>query len=109
MKATGNRILIKPDAVEEVSKGGIVIAQNKRIVEASQMYGTVLDIGPACWEDYGRDEEGNIIPWCKVGDRIAWSQYAQRELQDPQDDEEKIYVVINDADVVSIIEEMKDE
>ena len=59
----GYRVLIKPDKVEEVTQGGIIIAKETRDKEQHGTdMGEVLAIGEQCWTDVGNKE-----PWCKAG------------------------------------------
>ena len=90
MKVKGYRLLVKDDPVEEVSEGGIALMFDKEKAKHAQMYGTVVDIGSECWKD--SDE-----PWCKVGDRIAWSRFAQKFIED---DKGEVFVILNDEDVL---------
>jgi co-chaperonin GroES (HSP10) len=49
MKVKGYRILVKPDDIKTTSDGGIVLVLDERMEQASQQFGTVIDIGPTCW------------------------------------------------------------
>lgn len=62
---------------------------------ASMDKGTVLDIGPTAFKDYGID-----CP-VKVGDFICYAKFGGKDVNDPADD--KTFVVINDEDVVCIL------
>lgn len=93
IEALGNRVLIKPDDIEEVTAGGIVIAQTSTYVrdeKAATTTGTVIDYGPAAWLDPIMGGE----PWVKRGDRVVYARYAGKFVTDPDNDEE--FVVIND-------------
>ena len=94
----GRRLLVLADEVEEVSEGGIFLGVNKKAERAGQNMGTVVSIGPLCWIDFE-----DSTPWCKVGDRIYFSRYAGRFLQDPHTELE--YMVMNDEDVLAVVEE----
>jgi len=93
----GRRLLIKADAVEKVSEGGIILNVNEKMERAGQNIGTVVSIGHLCWADF---EDGQ--PWCKVGDRVYFSRYAGRFLADPYTKEE--YMIMNDEDVLATVE-----
>lgn len=103
IKAIGFRVHVKPDPVEEVSKGGIVLAKNKKREQAEMSKGTVVEIGPLAWKNtlYGFGTEG-WEPWCKVGDRVFYSKYAGKLLID-QEDENNAIMVLNDDDVHCVI------
>jgi len=103
----GPRVLIKVDKVEEVSEGGIILAQdlvNKE--QNAQIKGVVVEIGPDCWMDtplariemaMGKDPTA----WCKVGDRVQIGKYAGNRLIGKDEQE---YRVVNDLDIVGIEE-----
>ena len=102
LKALGYRILIKPDQVEtshEV-KGTdikIAIAIDEKLYKATMSVGEVIDIGPLAWIDYNK----NAIlkkPWVEVGDRILYSRYGGKLIQDPETKEE--FVIFDDGDVL---------
>jgi len=93
LEALGNRVIIKPDSIEEVTAGGIVIAQTEtylRQEKAATSTGTVVDFGEAAWLDPIMGGK----PWVDVGDRVVYARYAGKFVVDPDDDVE--YVVIND-------------
>ena len=93
LEALGNRVIIKPDSIEEVTSGGIVIAQTStylREEKAATSTGIVVDYGPAAWLDPIMGGE----PWVEKGDKVVFARYAGKYVTDPDDDQE--YVVIND-------------
>jgi co-chaperonin GroES (HSP10) len=93
LEALGNRVIIKPDSIEEVTSGGIVIAQTQtylREEKAATSTGTIIGFGEAAWLDPIMGGE----PWVNVGDRVVYARYAGKFVTDPDDDME--YVVIND-------------
>ncbi len=99
IKVLGRRVLVLPDEVEEFSEGGIFIASlNRKEERAAQITGTVVSIGHLCWKGF-EDE----TPWCKVGDKVHFSRYAGRYIDDPET--EIRYMVMNDEDIIALIEE----
>lgn len=106
IEALGNRIIIKPDPIEEVSEGGIVIAATENYVrseKAATSTGTVADIGPAAWLDPILGGE----PWVNIGDRVVFAKYAGKFVEDPETKEE--YVVINDDAIQARVIERKED
>jgi co-chaperonin GroES (HSP10) len=97
-KVCGRRLLIQKDKVdfERKSKGGIYIepAIDSYLKNLASSTGTVLQIGPEAWNDY---EE----PFCQVGDRVAFAQYAGA-LVDSKNPDSLVY--INDIDVIATLE-----
>ncbi len=114
----GNRVLIKPDAIEEKTKGGIIIPEKERERhEASASYGYVVAVGPDCfthtvsitertkqgvWELVERTTVGYAGAWAKPGDRIAFTPYVARDSVG-QDGEK--YALINDEDILARVTE----
>ena len=47
----GHRVLIKPDPVETMSKGGILLSLDARREKSETSSGTVIDYGPSAWLD----------------------------------------------------------
>ena len=91
-----HHILIDSDKKETVSPGGIVIPD--QILEKERKaveYGTVLQVGPTAYTDYGRDP--SII---KVGDKVSFNRYSGKEITDL---DEKKYLIVNDSDVLCIL------
>lgn len=107
LKPAGHRVLVKPDPIEETDdtmakakEMGLEIikdAQTKRAEEASQVVGTIVSIGNTAWVGFDDGE-----PWAHVGNRVLYSKYGGRFVQDPDTDEE--FVVLNDEDIICIVE-----
>ncbi len=114
----GNRVLIKPDSIEEYSGGGIYIPERERERhEASASYAYVVAIGPDCfthtvtttdrlidgaWKPVERSTVGYAGSWAKPGDRIAFTPYVARDSVG-QDGEK--YALINDEDILANVTE----
>lgn len=97
-RATGHRLLLSPDVVEEVSAGGIVLP--KKAVKAEQdmaVIATVVEIGYDAWSDKSTD-------YCDVGDRVLIGQYVGKFHESPVDG--KLYRFVNDLDIISPIEKV---
>lgn len=92
-----HRVLVKPDPVEEVTKGGIIIAD---VTKDKQKYAgtkaTLIAAGCNAFSDWG---EGAQKP--KPGDRVHYAQYTGAWIKG-EDGED--YVVLNDEDLTSIVE-----
>ena len=98
IKPAGYRVIVKPDLVEEVTESGLFVAwENKDREQAGAFYGTLVAIGPSAWKAY---DDGT--PWASVGDRVVFSRYAGRYIDDPDDIDTK-YILLNDEDILAVI------
>jgi co-chaperonin GroES (HSP10) len=91
--ATGHRVLLLGDPVEEVTEGGIIL--QKKTVDATMnlaVWATVVEIGHDCWCDQSTD-------YCQVGDRVLVGQYAGKFHDSPVDG--KTYRFLQDLDVIT--------
>ena len=92
----GHRVLILPDAVEEVTQSGIILSvgENRDRERLAQLKGTIVEVGDSAWLD-------QPSPWAKVGDHVIFGKYSGL-IYDGAD--EKEYRIINDLDVVALVE-----
>lgn len=92
LEAANDRLILKMDPKEEISSGGVYIA------EASQekpRRGTVLSAGPGRFTD-----QGVLIPMrAQAGDRVIVSQWAGNEFKF----EGQEYVCVHDDDVMGFV------
>ncbi len=122
MEPCGNKVLIKPDAIENMTGGehGSPIALPDQVIdrhEASACYGYVVALGEDCfkeavytkerlidgtWKAVERETGASTVPWVKPGDRIAFAIYAG--LESTGEDGEK-YKTINDKDITARVSE----
>lgn len=96
-RATGHRLLLVGQQVEEMTASGIVIP--KKTAEATRdlsVLATVVEIGHDCWFDKSTD-------YCKVGDTVLVGQYTGKFHKSHIDGRE--YRFINDTDIISVVEE----
>lgn len=92
-KPVGHRILLQMDKIEEVSKGGIVLARSQTDREqGSAVIGTVLEVGTDAWYDKPSHE------WAKKGDRVMIAKFAGAAIDD-------LLRFINDEDILGIVNE----
>ncbi len=90
LEPLGDRVVIKPTAKEDVSKGGIVLPDTAK---EKPQEGKIIAVGP------GRlTEEGNRIAMeVKKGDKVIYSKYAGTEFK--LDDEE--LVIMREGDILA--------
>ena len=96
----GHRLLVKPEKIEELDetfagakRAGIIIPEmEKRKEQVAVDRGTVVALGSTAFVDFGG------IPWCRVGDKVAYTRYGGKLLKDSDDQE---YIILNDEDVIA--------
>ena len=92
-RATGHRVLLLADPVEQKTASGIILQQ--KTVDAEQnlaVWATVVEIGHDAWADKSTD-------YCDVGDRVLIGQYTGKFHVSETDG--RTYRFINDLDVIS--------
>jgi co-chaperonin GroES (HSP10) len=99
----GHRLLVKPISLEEydptVARAkalGITLSEKTDRQEASIISsGVVVQIGPTAFAEL----EGQ--QWCKVGDRVDYVKHGGMFVHDPENKDNKWYV-LNDEDILVI-------
>lgn len=92
VKPLGDRLVVKPQPKEEVTKSGIVLPDTAK---EKPMEGTVVAVGPG-----RRNDEGQRIAMdVAEGDRVLFAKYAGTEWK--HDDEELL--ILSEKDVLAII------
>jgi len=86
----GDRVVIKPTAKEEVSKGGIVIPDTAK---EKPQEGKIVAVGRGKLSEDGK----RIAMEVKVGDKVIYSKYAGTEIK--LDDEELI--ILRESDILA--------
>ncbi len=91
IKPLADRILVKPLAREEMTKGGIYLPDT---VKDKPQEGTVVAVGTG-----KRNEKGDLIPMeVKVGDVVIYSKYGGTEIK--EDGEEMM--ILRESDILAI-------
>lgn len=92
----GHRVSVKVDVVEEVSKGGILLAHdNKDRQDINQVTGVLVAIGPTAWNDSSYNEA-----WAKVGDKVMFARHSGFTVKVAGE----LMRIMNDEDITAIIE-----
>lgn len=90
-----NRVLVRPGAAEEVTKGGIVVPES---VRSRPLEGLVLAVGPG-----NHNLDGSLRPiGISVGDRVVFQKYVGFEIQLNGED----LLVIEDAEILGVVEKI---
>jgi len=93
IKPLSDRVVIKPIAKEEETKGGIIIPDTAK---EKPQEGEVIALGEGKILDNGQ----KIAMSVKIGDRVIYSKYAGTEIK--RDDQE--YLIVSEKDILAIIE-----
>lgn len=97
IKPVDMRVLVKPDPVEEVTAGGIIKPQTTADREKfAGTKATLVATGSNAFRDWG---DGADKP--EPGARVHFAQYSGSRIKG-EDGED--YVIMNDADLTSILE-----
>ncbi len=90
LQPLGDRILVKPLAKEEVTRGGIVLPDT---VKEKPQEGEVIAVGTG-----KRSDKGEVIPMdVKVGDVVLYAKYGGTEIKLEGED----YMILRESDVVA--------
>ena len=90
LQPLADRVVIKPMAKEEVTKGGIVLPDTAK---EKPMEGKVLAVGPGTLTDDGKRVPLDV----KVGDIVVYAKYAGTEIK--EDGEELI--ILRESDILA--------
>jgi chaperonin GroES len=111
---SGNRVVVKPDLIEEKSEGGIIIA--KSVIDkhqTAQSTGILVAVGPdsfchttatterlidGSWKAVERTRTGYSEAFAEVGDRIAFAKYGGLKVEGADGEE---YRILNDEDITA--------
>jgi len=93
LKPLQDRLIVRPAAPEEVTKGGIILPDTAK--EKPQQ-GEVLAVGP------GKvDDNGKLTPLgVKVGDTVLYGKYSGTEISVDSED----VLIMRETDVFAIVE-----
>jgi len=117
----GDRVVVLPDAVEKVSKGGIIIPEKEAEKhQLAQVSGVVVAVGPDAWthtttiterlidgqmKTVERKTSGYSGAFAEVGQRVCFARYNGL----PFDGEDgKQYRLLNDEDITATISDSVD-
>ena len=92
LKPLGDRVIVKPKAPEEKTKGGIILPDT---AQEKPMEGTIVAVGAGRIADDGK----KIAMELKAGDKILYGKYSGTEVK--INDEE--YLIMRESDVYAII------
>lgn len=107
----GDRILVRPDPIEEVTKGGIVIPST--VAEQhmdGQTSGTLIAVGLDAWTHFVERDQAEYLytkrgyskPFAEPGDKIMFAKYGGQRVWGKDGVE---YRILNDVDITAKIDE----
>jgi chaperonin GroES len=92
IRPLGDRVLVEPVEVKDVTKGGIIIPDSAK---EKPMEGKVIAIGKK------RDDDGKEIPFdVKVNDKVLLPKYGGTEVKF----NDKTYQLVREEDLIGVIE-----
>ena len=92
LKPLADRVVVKPSAAEEKTKGGIIVPDTAK---EKPVWGEVIATGPGKTSD-----EGKVIPLeVKVGDKVLYGKYSGTEVT--LDGEEVL--IMRESDIFAIM------
>jgi co-chaperonin GroES (HSP10) len=95
----GYKILIALPEIEEQTKGGVFLPEERRRQEeTASIVGFVLELGDLCYKDKAKFPTG---PWCEKGDFILFRSYSGTRFKI----DGKEFRLINDDTVEAVIQD----
>jgi len=92
LKPLGDRVIVKPKAPEEKTKGGIILPDT---AQEKPMEGEIVAVGTGRIADDGK----KINMELKAGDKVLYGKYSGTEVK--IDDQE--FLIMRESDVYAII------
>jgi len=92
IKPLSDRVVIKPSAAEEKTRGGIILpdtAKEKPVV------GEIVAVGPGKISDDGKKVQMEV----KVGDKVLYGKYSGTEVTIEGEE----YLIMREADIFAIV------
>lgn len=112
----GNRVIVRPDDIEEVTPGGIVIPKTEADKHAlAQSIGVLVAVGPDAWNHVTEKVYRNIDntlrlaevhkrgysePFAEVGARVAFAKYGGLQVEGADGE---TYRILNDEDITAVV------
>ncbi len=94
IRPVADRVVVKPSAKEEISKGGIIIPDTAK---EKPQEGTVIAVGSGKLQDNG---ERSVME-LKVGDKVLFAKYGGTEFKFEGDD----LLVLRESDILAVLAE----
>ncbi len=92
MKPLADRVIIKPSAAEEKTKGGIILPDTAK---EKPVIGEVVAVGPGKVTDDGK----KVTLEVKVGDKVLYGKYSGTEVTVEGEE----LLIMREADIFAIV------
>ncbi|MBF8294025.1 MAG: groES [Bacteroidetes bacterium] len=92
LKPLADRVIVKPSAAEERTKGGIIVPDTAK---EKPVWGEVIAIGPGKISDEGK----LIAPEVKVGDQVLYGKYSGTEVTIDREE----LLIMRESDIFAIM------
>mgnify|MGYP001256685627 FL=1 len=92
LKPLADRVIVKPSAAEERTKGGIIVPDTAK---EKPVWGEVIAIGPGKISDEGK----LITPEVKVGDQVLYGKYSGTEVTIDREE----LLIMRESDIFAIM------
>lgn len=104
IKPCGHYVLIKPEKMEHVTEGGILLPENMVGREnTAKVRGVIAAVGINAWAAFDGGE-----PWAKVGDSVYFKRHVSDKIEDESDigldGKPQTYFLMLDENVLAVIE-----
>jgi chaperonin GroES len=94
LKPLGDRLIVKREASEDKSRGGIILPENAK---KKPQQGTVLAVGPGKMNKDGTRTALQV----KVGDSVLFTSWAGDEFKDKKNKDELL--VMHESDILAVL------
>lgn len=92
LKPLADRVIVKPSAAEERTKGGIIVPDTAK---EKPVWGEVIAVGPGKISDEGK----LIAPEVKVGDQVLYGKYSGTEVTIDREE----LLIMRESDIFAIM------
>ena len=99
---TGYRLLIRPFAGAQKTKGGILLADTTiETIQATTVVGLVIKMGNLCYRDKKKFPLG---AWCREGQFVMYGRYAGSRFKNKWGE----HRILNDDEIIGVIKKPED-
>jgi co-chaperonin GroES (HSP10) len=98
----GYRMLVRPYAGENKTKGGIILSeQTQDTIAMTTVIGIVVKMGDLCYLDKDKFPTG---PWCKEGQFVMYGRYAGSRFKTKYGE----HRILNDDEIIGVVKRPQD-